>query len=102
MENPCKLLLLGDSITRGYGPRLEGELRAEYPEINLSCIHAGISGDTSRDGLLRISKLLEEKPDVVVLGFGMNDWRKGVAKDEYKQNLVKMIDEFENIGSKVA
>lgn len=101
MENPCKLLLFGDSITKGYTPLLEKRLRTDYPEIDLTVINAGIVGETSRDGLKRLPQLLDEKHDVVVIGFGMNDWRKGVDKPEYKENLLKIINAFENIGSRV-
>ncbi len=101
MENPCKLLLFGDSITKGYSPYLENRLRKEYPEISLQIINAGISGETTRDGMKRMPRLLDEKPDVVVIGFGMNDWRKGVGRAEYKENLVEMLNAFEGIGSRV-
>ena len=85
MENPCKLLFFGDSITKGYAPRLEKKLRDNYPEVVLTVVHAGVSGETSRDGLTRIPGLLDERPDLVVIGFGMNDWRKGVDREEYKK-----------------
>jgi lysophospholipase L1-like esterase len=101
MENPCKLILYGDSIARETAPKLENLLCTDYPEIDLTLINAGVTGETSRDGLLRLQNLVDEKPDVVVIGFGMNDWRKGIARREYKKNLVKMLDEFEAAGTRV-
>ncbi|MFA5367025.1 MAG: GDSL-type esterase/lipase family protein [Dehalococcoidia bacterium] len=101
MENPCKILFFGDSITRDYTPILEMRLRREYPEIALEVVNAGVGGETSRDGLKRIDALLEEKPQVVVIGFGMNDWRKGVSKTEFRSNLLAMADKFQEIGARV-
>jgi lysophospholipase L1-like esterase/MoaA/NifB/PqqE/SkfB family radical SAM enzyme len=101
MENPCKIIFFGDSITKEYAPKMEGKLKKEYPDFNLSFINAGIVGETSRDGLNRLNSLLQEKPQVVVIDFGMNDWRKGVCEEEYKQNIIKIIDEFEKIGTRV-
>lgn len=101
MENPSKIILFGDSITKGYTPTFEKTLRSEYPEIELTTLNAGVSGETTRDGLLRLRKVLDESPDIVVIGFGMNDWRKGVNRSAYKQNLLQMVDAFENIGTRV-
>ena len=101
MENPCKIIFFGDSITKGYAPIFEDELRREYPEIALNVINAGVESETSRDGLARLEPLLDQKPNVAVIGFGMNDWRKGVSRKEYKKNLVKMLDAFEAVGTRV-
>ncbi len=101
MENPCKLLLFGDSITKGYAPILNRLLNEEYPEIDLTVFYEGISGETSRDGLKRLERLLDIRPDIVVIGFGMNDWRKGVTIEEYRENLLKMLKSFESVGSRV-
>ncbi len=101
MENPCKLVFFGDSITQEFSPLMEEKLRREYPEVKLEVINAGVRGDTSRDGLKRIDPLLAEKPEIAVIAFGMNDWRKGVDEIEYKNNLIIMVDSFEKRGSRV-
>ena len=101
MENPCKIIFFGDSIIKGTtGIFLEKFVR-DYPEINLSVINAGVVGETSSDGLERLQPLVDEKPDVVVIGFGMNDWRKEVSRKEYKKNLVRMLDSFEAVETRV-
>lgn len=101
MENPCKIIFLGDSITLGYTPLFEKTFRTEYPEIDLTVINAGVVGETTRDGLERLQKLVDLKPSVVVIGFGMNDWRKGVDRKEYKKNLIQMLHAFEAVGTRV-
>jgi lysophospholipase L1-like esterase/MoaA/NifB/PqqE/SkfB family radical SAM enzyme len=101
MENPCKILFFGDSITKKVAPEFGEILKKDYPDIKLEIVNAGVISDTTRDGLKRIDKLLPGKPQVVVIGFGMNDWRKGVEQDEYGKNLSIIIDEFKKIGSRI-
>ena len=101
MENPCKIVFFGDSITLGYTPFFEKKFRENYPEIKLTVVNAGVVGETSRDGLLRVDGLVAQSPEIAVIGFGMNDWRKGVDKKEYKKNLIIMLEKFESIGTRV-
>lgn len=95
MENPCKIVTFGDSITVGYTPIFKTKIIEEYREAKIKVINAGISGETSTQGLLRINLILEEVPDVVIVGFGMNDWRKGVSQDRFRSNITKIIDKLE-------
>ncbi|MGM0642098.1 MAG: GDSL-type esterase/lipase family protein [Thermotogota bacterium] len=96
------IVLFGDSISKSVHPFFEKQLQKKYPEKNYEVINASINSETSRGGLKRIDYILSLNPDVVVIGFGMNDWRPsvneryGVSKFEYKNNLLKMIDIFES------
>lgn len=101
MENPCKIVFFGDSITKGYTPIFEKQFRADYPEIKLTVVNGGVVGETTRDGLIRLQQLADLKPTVAVIGFGMNDWRKGVDRKEYKKNLIQMLDAFEAVSTRV-
>ncbi len=95
MENPCKIIFFGDSITREYAPDFEKILKEKYPDKEITATNAGVIGETSRDGLKRVPNLLNESLDVVVIGFGMNDWRKDIPKQEFKENITSMVDQFE-------
>lgn len=95
MEDPCKIVTFGDSITKGFTPYLEKILKEKYIEKDITVINFGISGNTSRDGLRRINIVINERPDVVIVGFGMNDWRKGVSEREFRKNIVNMVDKLE-------
>lgn len=101
MENPCKIIFFGNSITKGYFAYFEKILKREYADIKIETINAGVIGETSRDGLKRIDQLVQKFPHVVVIGFGMNDWRKGVSKKEFEHNLIIMIDKFEKVNARV-
>jgi acyl-CoA thioesterase-1 len=95
MENPCKIIFFGDSIIKGCAPIFEKAIKEEYPNKDIEIIYAGVSGETSQDGLIRIDQLKDESPQVVVIGFGMNDWRKGISKKEFRENISKIVDEFD-------
>jgi lysophospholipase L1-like esterase len=101
MENPCKLVFFGDSIAKGYAPKFDALLRQEYTDHVIETVNAGISGETSRDGLARLEGVVGEEAHVAVIGFGMNDWRKGVGKTEFRRNISRMVDDFETVGARV-
>ncbi|MHA1380615.1 MAG: GDSL-type esterase/lipase family protein [Candidatus Helarchaeota archaeon] len=101
MENPCKIIFFGDSITREYVPIFKKVLEKEYPEVEIEVTNAGMIGETSRDGLKRMGQLINQYPQVVIISFGMNDWRKGVLKNEFEKNLSYIIDRFEKVNARV-
>jgi acyl-CoA thioesterase-1 len=101
MEDPCKIVTFGDSITRGYTDRFQETIVREYAESKVEVMNQGISGETTRDGMKRLGAVLDLKPDVVVIGLGMNDWRKGVGEQEFRKNLCHMIDAFERQKTRV-
>ena len=94
-----KLLILGDSISAGYGLKesenwvqlLETSLNAS--SIELKIINSSISGDTTTGGLSRIeSDLREHNPNYVLVELGGNDALRGYPIDRIKANLLKIID----------
>ncbi|CAN5400141.1 arylesterase [soil metagenome] len=92
------VLVLGDSLSAGYGVR-----RAEaYPALlsekaarndqPLHVVNAGVSGDTSAGGLRRLPRLLERRVDVLIVELGINDIFRGVSVAQIEANLQKIID----------
>lgn len=94
-----KLLILGDSISAGYGIK-ESENWVHLLQASLSIsgnkleiINSSISGDTSIGGLSRIESDLEEhKPNYVLIELGGNDALRGYPTEKIKSNLLKIID----------
>ena len=101
MENPCKILCFGDSLTAGYASGFEERFKHKLPDIDVTIVNAGVAGETSRDSLKRLPRLLGKRPQVVLIGFGMNDQAKGVTTVELASNLSRMISAFEKIGARV-
>ena len=94
-----KLLILGDSISAGYGLKesenwvqlLETSLKTSGKKLQI--INSSISGDTTIGGLSRIeSNLLEHKPNYVLIELGGNDALRGYPIEKIKSNLLKIID----------
>ncbi|ETN92943.1 Arylesterase precursor [Gammaproteobacteria bacterium MOLA455] len=97
------LLILGDSLSAGYGINqesgwvalLESDLGDDHRIINGS-----ISGDTTGGGLNRLPRLLQEfNPDVVLLELGGNDGLRGQPLALMKSNLQAMIELVRDAGA---
>ena len=91
------LLILGDSISAGYGIKesenwvslLENSINSNGTKLRI--INSSVSGDTTIGGLSRITSDLEKhKPDFVLIELGGNDGMRGYPIEEIKNNLVKI------------
>tara|TARA_Y100001980_G_C14336276_1_gene151946 strand:- start:5 stop:631 length:627 start_codon:yes stop_codon:yes gene_type:complete len=94
-----KLLILGDSISAGYGLKesenwvllLESSLKSSG--IELKIINSSVSGDTTIGGLSRIENdLRKHNPNYVLVELGGNDALRGYPIENIKTNLLKIID----------
>ena len=94
-----KLLILGDSISAGFGLK-ESENWVQIVEdsvnssgLQLKIINSSISGDTTIGGLSRIENdLATHEPNYVLVELGGNDALRGYPIDKIKNNLSKIID----------
>jgi acyl-CoA thioesterase-1 len=101
------VLDFGDSLTAGYGlptretfpAQLEAWLHGKG--ITARVINAGVSGDTTADGLARLDWALAEKPDLVILALGANDALRGIDPKAVRDNLDKMVRKVEASGAKL-
>ena len=94
-----KLLILGDSISAGYGIKeSENWVQLLEDSVNsfgsqLKIINSSISGDTTIGGLSRIENdLATHEPDYVLVELGGNDALRGYPIKKIKNNLLKIID----------
>jgi acyl-CoA thioesterase-1 len=102
-----EVLAFGDSLTAGLGlpageafpARLEARLRGEGIAVNI--VNAGVSGDTTTDGLARLAWALADKPDFVILALGANDALRGIAPTLVRANLDQMIVRIQASGAKL-
>jgi acyl-CoA thioesterase-1 len=101
------VLAFGDSLTAGLGlsdrqafpAQLEARLRAEGVEVRI--VNAGVSGDTTTDGLARLDWALASKPDYVILALGANDALRGIDPKIVRENLDTMIGKIQATGAKL-
>jgi acyl-CoA thioesterase-1 len=79
-----RLVVLGDSLTAGYGlgadealpARLEARLRMEGYDVEV--VNAGVSGDTASSGLARLDWVVPEGTRAVIVALGANDALRGI------------------------
>ncbi len=99
---PVTIVAFGDSITHGgeasepaliFWRRWADDLAAKYPRARITSVNAATGGDTTTRGLQRLqARVIEAKPDLVLIGFGMNDHnRRGVALPDFEGNLREMV-----------
>ena len=93
LSSDSVILAFGDSLTAGVGT----EKVYSYPSVlerlsGITVINAGISGETTAEGLRRFSSVLNQhSPDLLILIEGGNDILRNNNKAETKQNLEQMI-----------
>jgi acyl-CoA thioesterase-1 len=98
-----RMVAYGDSITAGgdatepaliFWERWAAALRVKYPRASIEAMNGATGGDATVQGLQRLqAKVLDQKPDLVLIGFGMNDHnRNGVPLAKLAANLRTLID----------
>lgn len=107
--SPCSLLILGDSLSSGYGlapgqswvDRLGARLEQRAPDWHV--VNASISGDTTQNGLQRLQPALDRhRPQGVLIELGGNDAMRGTPPQAIRQNLVTLIRQAKAAGAWVA
>ena len=94
----CRLAVLGDSLTAGYGLSLDDAFPAQLERAltaeGVSCevLNAGVSGDTSAGGLARLDWVLGDEPTHLLVELGGNDALRGLPVDALERNLAAIIE----------
>ena len=95
--NPARVVILGDSITAGYGldpadayPALL-QKKIDAAGLAYTVVNAGVSGDTTSGGLRRVAWALGPGADLLVIALGGNDGLRGIAPSETAKNLAGII-----------
>jgi acyl-CoA thioesterase-1 len=99
------LLVLGDSLTEGYGVAqeaafpflLEKKLNQFYSKGSTSIppwkiINSGISGSTTASAPSRVKWIMRSRPDALLLILGANDGLRGLKVTESEKNLAQAIE----------
>lgn len=97
LSTDAVILAFGDSLTSGVGVDVSARKNKSYPAVlakltGLQVINAGISGETTAQGLKRLSLVLDQAiPDMVILIEGGNDILRNLSLEEAKNNLRNML-----------
>jgi acyl-CoA thioesterase-1 len=98
----------GDSLTAGLGIDASSSYPADLQRMldeagyHYRVVNEGVSGDTTKDGVERIDRVLAGKPQIVVVEFGGNDGLRGLPVQGAQHNLAAMIAQLQRGGAKVA
>lgn len=97
-----RIVVLGDSLTAGYGlkagedfvSKLQEALIADGHDVKLD--NAGVSGDTSAGGKSRLEWAVsgDPKPRLVIVALGGNDLLRGLEPKVTKDNIASILEEL--------
>src|SRR5580704_18556148 len=101
------IVAFGDSLTAGFGAD-PGKSFPDFLQKDLDAaglhwrvVNAGVSGNTTTDGLYRVNEVLHYKPRVTIVEFGGNDGLRGLPLDMTESNLEQITQMLQSGGSKV-
>lgn len=98
------ILAFGDSLTYGKGVAAVHSYPTVLQELSgLPVVNAGISGETTAEGLLRLNlELNTHNPSLVILFEGGNDVLQNLPAADTKANLNEMIEQIKAFGADIA
>ncbi len=97
---PPRLLVLGDSLTAGYGlahaegfeVQLQQALKAQGHDVTI--VDGAVSGDTSAGGRARLDWTLGDGADAAIVELGANDGLRGLDPKDMEANLTAILDDL--------
>lgn len=102
------ILVLGDSVSAGYGlangegwvALLQARLKAQG--YGYRVVNASVSGETTTGGLARLPRALgRHKPAIVIVELGGNDGLRALPLETSRKNLEAIIKAAKGSGAKV-
>jgi acyl-CoA thioesterase-1 len=103
------VVMLGDSLTAGYGlapeEALPDQIQAALRTRGVAArfVNAGVSGDTTRGGFERYDWSVKGSgADVLLIALGANDFLGGLSAEQARQNLDSIITRAQADGLRVA
>jgi acyl-CoA thioesterase-1 len=99
------VVMLGDSLTAGYELAEDEALPAAVERllaargVKATFVNAGVSGDTTADGLSRYDwSVAGANGDLLVVALGANDFLIGIPPERTKRNLAAILDRAKATG----
>ncbi len=98
---PLRLLILGNSLSAGYGlphsdgfeAQLAAALKARGHDVEI--IDGAVSGDTSAGGRARLDWVLGDGADAALVELGANDGLRGIDPNDMAANLTAILDRLQ-------
>ncbi|MGI8988818.1 MAG: arylesterase [Bryobacteraceae bacterium] len=107
VDNRPAIVAFGDSLSAGFGAD-PGRSFPDFLQKDLDnagfgyrVINAGVSGDTTTDGVERMNDVVQLKPAIVILELGGNDGLRGLPVASTRANLERIIVALRKAGAQV-
>ena len=101
------IIAFGDSLTAGFGTN-EGQSYPDALQRDLDAkgyhyrvVNAGVSGNTTKDGVIRLPAVIALHPQIVIVAFGGNDGLRGLPIASTRQNLDTIVSTIQRAGAHV-
>ena len=101
------IVCFGDSLTAGYGVDYNRSYPADMQRdldaqgFHYRVLNMGISGETTKDGLARVPRVLAAHPTLVIVEFGGNDGLRGLPVSDSQRNLDAIVSQLKRGGPQV-
>ena len=101
-EGPVKIVVLGDSLSAGFGLPAQAAFPARLAEalkakgIDVSIANAGVSGDTASGGLGRLDWSIPDGTEAVIVELGANDALRGLEPSLTKKALDTILSKLKD------
>lgn len=100
-----KVVAFGDSLTQGnvLGDGIKNWTTIVSEQLNVEVINSGIGGNTTQQAIERLqTDVLDHRPDVVLIAFGMNDHvlyqgESLVDISNFRENMLYIVEEVRKI-----
>lgn len=67
----------------------------------MTVVNAGVSGDTTESALSRIDTIVDQRPRIVIVGLGGNDFLRSVPIETTESNLREIVKRLQGSGAMV-
>jgi acyl-CoA thioesterase-1 len=101
------IVAFGDSLSAGFGAP-PGKSFPDFLQKDLDAaglhwrvVNAGVSGNTTTDGLYRLREVLSYKPRITIVEFGGNDGLRGLPIETTRMNLDQIVRTLRDAGSAI-
>lgn len=95
-----RVVAFGDSLTAGMG----APATSSYPsvlaqKIGRPVVNLGVSGETAVQAVARLQEVRDERPYMVLIEFGANDFMRRQSMQTAVEAVSTMVDEVQNMGA---
>jgi len=109
-QPPVLIVAFGDSVTQGfaehtlldfeavYHRQLQQKLESLFPSTTFSTLNAGVGGTSATEGFTRLERdVIRHQPDLVLIGFGLNDSLSGPSGlPSFEAALNNILEQIHN------